>query len=102
MTSRLAQLTKLLTLDPADAFVLYGLAHEHAKVGEHERAVEFYDRCLAADPAYCYAYYHKAVSLRALGRDDDARTTLERGIEAATTAHDAKALGEISAMLDSF
>lgn len=97
---RLAQLEKLLALDPADAFVLYGIAQEHAKDGAagHERAIPFYDRCLAADAAYCYAYYHKAVSLIALGRVDEARQTLTAGQAAAKTAGDTKALGELTAL----
>ena len=54
------QLEKLLALDPADAFVLYALAMEHAKLAEKDRAFAYFDRCIAADPAYCYAYFHKA------------------------------------------
>lgn len=100
--SRLDKLMKILDADPSDAFVLYGIAQEHARAGgpeEQAKAVEFYDRCLAADPAYCYAYYHKAVSLQALGRVDEAKATLTAGEDAAKKAGDAKALGEISGFL---
>lgn len=100
MTPRLAQLNRLLALDPHDAFVLYGLAHEHAKAGDHAQAIDFYDRCLAADPAYFYAYFHKAVSLKALGRAEEARPVLTAGISAAKAAGDAKALNELTGMLD--
>jgi tetratricopeptide (TPR) repeat protein len=94
------QLEKMLQADPADAFVLYALAQEHAKAGRHEAAVQYYDRCLGADPAYCYAYFHKARSLEAMGRDDDAMETLRQGVDAARTAGDAHALSELSAYLD--
>lgn len=96
----LAQLERLLAADPADPFVLYGIAQEHAKSGAHARAVEFYDRCLAADPAYCYAYYHKAKSLEALGREADAVQTLRDGAAAAKKAGDEHAVSEISGYLD--
>jgi tetratricopeptide (TPR) repeat protein len=99
MTPRLPQLLKLLAADPADPFVLYGIAQEHARAGDHAAAVGFYDRCLAADPLYCYGYYHKAVSLLALGRSDDARATLIAGEAAARDAGDGKALNEISGLL---
>lgn len=98
MPTRLEQLTKLLALDPADAFVLYGLAQEHAKLGDHAAAVGFYDRCLAADPAYCYAYYHKARSQQAAGDLPGARATVLAGITAAHRAGDSKAAGELSTL----
>lgn len=98
MPTRLEQLTKLLALDPADAFVLYGLAQEHAKVGDHAAAIDFYDRCLAVDAGYCYAYYHKARSQLAAGDLPAARATVLTGITAAHRAGDAKAAGELSTL----
>jgi tetratricopeptide (TPR) repeat protein len=94
------RLEKMLAADPEDTFVLYAIAQEHAKAGDHDRAVAFYDRCLAVDAAYCYAYYHKAKSLEELGREADAVATLRTGLEAAKGAGDGKALGEIAGYLD--
>lgn len=100
MTQRLDKLSALLDADPNDAFVLYGLAQEHAKLGQHEQAVSFYDRCLASDPSYFYAYYHKATSQIALDRPADAASTLRTGLAAAKAGRDQKAIGEIAALLD--
>jgi len=99
--SRLDELNKMLASEPNDPFVLYGIAQEHAKAGRHRDAVGFYERCLEADPAYLYGYYHKAVSLIDLGEQADAGQTLQAGIRAAKAARDAKALNELSALLDS-
>ncbi len=96
----IAELERLLAADPVDAFVLYGLAQEHNKAGNGARAVEFYDRCLAADPSYLYAFFHKARALEAMGRTTDAVDTLTRGVAAARAAADPKALSELSAYLD--
>lgn len=96
----IADLERLLAADPNDAFLLYGMAQEQAKAGNHARAVQWYDRCLAADPAYCYAYFHKARSLEAAGRAPEAIATLMAGAAAARTAHDAHAAGEIAGYLD--
>lgn len=96
----IADLQKLLAKDPADPFVLYGLAQEYAKKGDHAAAVGFYDRCLAADPAYCYAYFHKARSLEALGKVPEALETLARGVAAARAAQDGHALSELSGYLE--
>lgn len=98
--SRLEQLHKLLEIDPSDADVPYMIAHEHAKADEHESALEWFDRCLAQNAHYCYAYFHKARSEEALGRLDDARQTLRLGIECARVVGDAKAAAELSGFLD--
>lgn len=98
--TRLEKLKKLLEADPRDAFVLYAVAQEHAKAGDHGQAVAYYDRCLEVDPTYLYAYYHKAVSLREFGDAAGARITAARGTEAARAAADGKALGELTALTD--
>ncbi len=95
----IAQLTKLLEAEPHDAFLLYGLAQEYAKVGDTARAVEHFDRCLAADPGYCYAYYHKAKALATAGRVAEARAVIEAGMAKARDVGDAHARGELQALL---
>lgn len=94
------QLRKLLAAEPGDPFVLYGLAQALARNGQHEEAIRYYDDCIAADPAYLYAYYHKARSLESLRRIDDARSTLARGLAAARETGDAHAAREIETYLD--
>ena len=100
MSERIEQLQKLLKADPNDPFCLYGLAQEYGKQGDHEQAVAWYDRTLQADANYCYAYYHRAKSLDELDRTEEARETLERGIERAQAVGDEKALGELAGYLD--
>jgi tetratricopeptide (TPR) repeat protein len=99
--SRVAQLERLLAAEPNDPFVLYGLANEYAKLGRVDEAVAFYDRCLAADPGYLYAYYHKGKTLGDADRTAEAVTTLKVGLEKAKAARDAKAANEIGGLLDS-
>ncbi len=98
MTDRLAKLEKLLALDPNDTFVLYGLAQEYGKMGDLAKAVSFYDRTLAADPAYCYAYFHKARAQQAAGDLASARQTVADGVRAAHRAGDGKALNELTGL----
>lgn len=100
---RLAKLLKILALEPGggDAFTLYGVANEYAKTGDAAKAIEFYDKCLAADPHYCYAYYHKA---KVQADNDDtaaAAATLRAGIEVAKRTADGKAQNEMLSLLDS-
>ncbi|MEL7472158.1 MAG: tetratricopeptide repeat protein [Planctomycetota bacterium] len=95
------QLERALAADPEDAFILYGLAQEHAKAGHTDDALAFFDRCLQSDPSYCYAYYHKAKALEAAGRADEAITVLQAGADAASEHRDAKAQSEIAEYLAS-
>jgi tetratricopeptide (TPR) repeat protein len=100
---RIDDLTRLLAKEPTDPFLLYSLAQEHAKLktpADLAKAVDFYDRCLAVDPAYCYAYFHKAQTLRSLSRDADAIATLHAGLAAARAARDTKAQNELASLLD--
>jgi len=98
VNDRLAKLLSLFAADPDDTFVLYGIAQEHAKAGNHDKAVEFYDLTLASDPAYCYAYFHKAQSQRAMGDLPAALQTVAAGIKAARDAGDTKAFNELSGL----
>lgn len=100
MSERLAKLMKMLEADANDAFVLYGVAQEYAKQGDTARAVEFYDRCLAGDPLYCYAYFHKARTLQDAGRDAEAVETVKVGLAAAKRAQDGHAASELQGLLD--
>jgi len=94
----IADLERLLAADPGDAFVLYGLAQEHAKAGATAKAVEFFDRCLDADPAYCYAHYHKARALQRAGDAAGALASVDAGIRAARLHGDGHALSELQAL----
>lgn len=99
-TDRLIKLEKLLALDPSDAFVLYGIAQEHAKAGDLAQATAFFDRCLTIDPNYLYAYYHKAKLQADHEHIQEAAATLRTGIVKARALSDAKALNELNALLD--
>ncbi|MFO0829925.1 MAG: hypothetical protein U0572_17420 [Phycisphaerales bacterium] len=98
--ARLEQLLKLAETEPSDPFVLYGVAQEFARRERHDEAIAWYDRCLAADPAYCYAYFHKARSLEAMKRIAAAVATLRTGLERAKAAGDRQATNEIGAYID--
>jgi len=97
----IAQLENLLSLDPNDPFVHYGLGQEHANAGDYQQAIACYDKVLELDPTYCYAYYFKGQSLNDLGRTDDAKLVIQSGIEAAKGINDSHAAAELSGLLDS-
>ncbi|MAE67199.1 MAG: hypothetical protein CMJ18_23305 [Phycisphaeraceae bacterium] len=97
--SRIEQLTAMHEADPSDPFLSYGIAMEHGKAEAFEQAIEWLDRTLAIDEAYCYAYYQKARMLGELGEDARARGILAKGMAAARAAGDEHAESEMSELL---
>lgn len=92
----IADLERLLELAPEDAFVYYGLAQEYFKLGQHNEAIAQYDKCLEKDPAYVYAYFHKARAQEALGDLAGAQETLSKGMTTAQATNDGHAFSELS------
>jgi tetratricopeptide (TPR) repeat protein len=96
----LEALIRMLEKEPNDAFLLYGVAQEYAKVGDTARAVEYYNRCLGADPGYCYAYYHKARAQANGGEVGAAVATAQAGLVVAKRVQDGHAASELQGLLD--
>ncbi|MGH7175896.1 MAG: hypothetical protein ACREJC_00820 [Tepidisphaeraceae bacterium] len=100
MSDRLSQLQQMLERTPDDAFLLYGIAMEHKKLGATEDALRFLKRTIEADPNYCYAYYQRGQLFAQIGDRESARRCYHHGIEAAGRAGDAHAREELQAALD--
>ena len=98
---RLSQLRNLLESDPHDAFCMYGIAMEHAKSGHHQEAIAWFDKTIETDPAYCYAWYHKARCQYDSGNQRSATKTLENGIKQAEELGDQHAVDEMGELLHS-
>ena len=96
---RLDQLFKMLEKQPQDTFLLYGIGMEYRKLKAAEKAIEYFDRVLGVDSAYCYAYFQKGQVYEQMGRNDQARGSYYQGIAAARKAGDAHAQGELEAAL---
>jgi tetratricopeptide (TPR) repeat protein len=86
--SRVQQIQTLLENDPDDVFLNFSLAMEWVSAGEHEAAIRQFDRVVELDRNYATAYFRKADVLAGLTRRDEARQTLQIGIEAAERAGD--------------
>ena len=99
-SDRLRQLQQMLEKSPQDTFLLYGIAMEHKKAGEAKPALEYFDRVIALDPGYCYAYHQRGLLHESTGDVEAARRSYREGVEAAKRKGDAHAQGEIQAALD--
>ena len=99
-SERLRKLQTMLEKQPADPFLLYGIALEHKKAGQGAQAVEFLDRVIQVDPEYCYAYHQKGLIHESAGDVGAARQAYQQGIAAAQRKGDLHAKGEIEAALE--
>ncbi len=93
------QLEKLLTADPDDVFLNFGLAMELAKLDVKEPSLEQFDRVIALNPDYSAAYYHKGRLLLLLDRAEDAKEVLRDGLGVCEKIGDAHAASEMGELL---
>jgi len=97
---KLAALTEILSLDPANAFARYGLAMEHIARGNPDAALAEFSTLIAHSPDYVPAYQMSAQTLAKLGRIEAALTRLDAGIAAANRTNNTHALAEMQALRD--
>jgi tetratricopeptide (TPR) repeat protein len=95
MINRLDHLLGLYTASPGDAFVLFALAKEHEKLGDHEKALSFYLQLKQAHPTYVGLYYHLGKLYEMLQQPEAALDIYQTGIEVARAAGDAHAASEL-------
>jgi uncharacterized protein HemY len=88
MPSRIEQLEKILALDPNDPMTHFGLGKAYGEEQQWERAAESYRRAIELKSDYTAAYDGLTEALRALGRTDELRNMLEKGIAVGTSTGD--------------
>ena len=101
MATRREKIEAMLADDPTDTFLRYSLAMELDKEGDHDASLEKFAQLTGGDPPYVPAFFMSAQQLARLGRNEDARAVLNRGIAAATQQGDAHAAGEMNEFLAS-
>jgi predicted Zn-dependent protease len=82
MTDRTTALRAMVDKHPTNALARFGLANELMKLGQHAEAAEHYAEYLKGYDDEGNGWGRYAEALTALGRSDEARVALERGIAA--------------------
>ena len=83
MSSRVEVFEQMLSADPGNAMVMFGLAKEYEKAGRDGDVIEMLTRYLAAHDDEGNAYGMLAGAYERAGNREEARKTYERGIEVA-------------------
>ena len=97
---KIAALTEILSMNPADSFARYGLAMAYAAEGRTDDALTEFATTIEKNPDYVPAYQMSAQTLLKLGRTREARHLLEQGLAAAERTGNTHAASEMGAMLD--
>lgn len=97
---RLEMIREMLTQNPTDSFLLYGLANEYKNEGDLAQAIASYRHLMEVNPDYVAAYYHCGQALEAAGDREAAKATYDTGIEVARRIGDAHALSELRGVRD--
>jgi tetratricopeptide (TPR) repeat protein len=97
--SRREKIEAMLLGDPNDTFLRYSLAMELDKEGDHDASLARFVELTRDDPPYVPAFFMAGQQLARLGRNDEARSVLRTGIDAAQNQGDAHAAGEMSEFL---
>lgn len=97
---KIAALSEILQMNPADSFARYGLAMAYASEGRNDEALAEYATTTEKNPDYVPAYQMSAQLLLKLGRTQDAKARVEAGLAAAQRIGNAHAQSELGAMLD--
>ena len=97
---RLEALRAMLAQDPTNQLARYALATELRNAGRGEEAIAEFNALLGVNPNYAAAYYHAGKTLEGMGRIDEAREVMEKGIEVTTRTGDTHTRGELQAAID--
>jgi cytochrome c-type biogenesis protein CcmH/NrfG len=97
---KIAALTEILTLDPANAFARYGLAMEHLSQQRPDAALAEFAKVIEHNPDYVPAYQMSAQTLARMNRSEEALTILHQGLAAAARTGNTHAAGEMQALLE--
>jgi len=82
-TSRIQLFEQMLTTDPGNTAVLFGLAKEYEKAGRDEELLDVLSRYLEVAQDEGNAFGMLAAAYERTGRKDKAREAYQRGIETA-------------------
>jgi len=96
---RLEMLKEHLAEYPNDAFGRYGLAMEYANSGDNDAALAEFAHLLKDNPDYTAGYFMAAQTLAKMGRVNEAREMLTRGVASAERTNNAHAKSEMEGML---
>lgn len=81
MQDRIEVFEQMLAADPENTMVMFGLAKEYEKAGDHQKVIELLESYLSKADDEGNAYGTLAQAYLAVGRRDKAIETYQKGID---------------------
>lgn len=81
LKTRIAGLEKMLAVRPNDAEVMIQLGNDYFDLGNHEKAVEYYQKSLQIDPRNADVMTDMGISLRKLGKSQESANAFRKALE---------------------
>ena len=100
VTSRIEVFEQMLTSDPANTVVLFGLAKEYEKAGDDAKLIETLEKYLAAADDEGNAYGMLARAYERTSQTEEAREAYQRGVDVATAHGHPGMAAEYKAILE--
>ncbi|GAB5552455.1 MAG: hypothetical protein Sapg2KO_20460 [Saprospiraceae bacterium] len=97
MSSRLEKLQVLFNESPQDSFLWFAIAKEYEKMGQSNKALEFYQKLVEEAPDDVGTYYHLGKLYEQQDKLSAAFQIYLKGIKIATKIGDQHAKGELMA-----
>jgi tetratricopeptide (TPR) repeat protein len=98
--ARLEKIQAMLADAPTDPELHYMLAMEYISQGDDARAVQCFENLFTVAPNYPPGYHMAGRTLQRLGRIEEARAALQKGIPIALSIGNSHAAGEMQELLD--
>ncbi|WP_373533190.1 tetratricopeptide repeat protein [Vampirovibrio sp.] len=97
---KIAMFQEALKFSPEDPLGNFGLGSSFLELKHYEAAIEPFEKTLKAQPKHSVAYLMLSKSLEGAGQLDQAKATLQKGIEVAAAKGDLMPLKEMQARLE--
>jgi Flp pilus assembly protein TadD len=98
--TRMQRIEAMLAEAPTDPELHYMLAMEHISQEDDAGAVRCFEKLFAVAPNYPPAYHMAGRTLQRLGRVDEARAILQKGIPIALSRNETHAAGEMQELME--
>jgi tetratricopeptide (TPR) repeat protein len=100
LNNRLQSLLKLLEKNPADDFLLYGVALEYLSLKDYLNSEEYFLKLIRTNPSYVPAYMQYAQLKAAQNKIEEAKNLYSQGIKIAKENGDKHAAKEMEEFLN--
>ena len=98
-TERIRQFQELITLEPDDTVLRFGLGELYIEAGDFAGAAEQFTEIVRLDPRYSAAYRYLGQAFTALERPQNAAEVFQRGIAVAEARGDLQTAKEMGVFL---